>query len=328
VNVAKLIKSIKGKNLFADPPFIQIDDVIEVILAALVTEQNAILYGPGGYGKTEILKWVLGTLNIPYFVISGHSAMSVEDLLGVPDMKKLMEDSELLIQFEKTPFVQEGVLIIEEGTDIPTNVLTALKDIITSKGYRYKDKLIAMNISNIFLTGNTDPDLLELDDSVKAFFTERFPMRIKVEWNSHTFFQYINLWYTLFSADFIKENEKEFHWAAKACSLNSKKVSPRSALNFVYILLTHGISALKFNSTVTVTKNLLEEYNLKRESLVDQAALMHIYKEAVRTQNTEEKLQNLQKLFQSPDYQHEKFNQWINFLKEQYAIIQIQYTGV
>jgi hypothetical protein len=51
---------------------------------------NVFLSGPGGYGKSNLIKFVLDFYKIPYTVVVGYKDMPVDALLGIPDMSKLL----------------------------------------------------------------------------------------------------------------------------------------------------------------------------------------------------------------------------------------------
>lgn len=311
LNIPKLLKNVDLKNFSNRLPFTQHKEATDTILTALLTGQNAILYGPGGYGKTDLLTCIFRKLDIDYYVISGHSQMTVEDLLGVPNMNKLMKESKLELNFENTSFIREGVIIIEEGTDIPANVLTCLKDLITNKGYRYGNKTTKMNISNIFITGNTDPKNLETEDSIKAFFEERFPLKSKVYWESHDLYSYLALWNCHYSQEFIQSNKSEFLWLAKACANNDQIISPRIALEMCKILLVRGVEFLK-NTNLTISKTLYEDYKNINELSEINTNIINAYD---RYNQSSDKLNFLNEILNSHKFTDSAYHDMLKFFK-------------
>jgi CO dehydrogenase nickel-insertion accessory protein CooC1 len=165
-----------------DKHFVHMDGTKKVLKLALDTNMNLILYGPGGYGKTELVKYTLNSLNIPFNVVVGYKNMMVEALLGIPNMKKLIEKSEYEIAFKKSPFVGAKILILEEFMDVLPETAAALKDVLTEGGYRYKGKFIESDIDIVIIITNKSPEEINDDDSIKAFYNERFPLHYRVDW--------------------------------------------------------------------------------------------------------------------------------------------------
>ena len=199
------------------------DDTIQVIQLAMSTETNLILYGKGGYGKSELSKQMLKDAGYKVNTIVGHSGTQVEQLFGIPNMKKLMDDSEYELAFEKSPFINADVLILEEFLDVPPDVSSALKDVISEGGYRAKNKFIKSNVKFIIICTNKSPDEMESTDSYNAFYKERFPLHHEVVWRNHPTKYYEDL----FKYNTELENEA-IVTLSQICS--AAKISPRLAL--------------------------------------------------------------------------------------------------
>jgi len=203
--------------------FVHMDDTIQVIQLAMSTETNLILYGKGGYGKSELSKQMLKDAGYKVNTIVGHSGTQVEQLFGIPNMKKLMDDSEYELAFEKSPFINADVLILEEFLDVPPDVSSALKDVISEGGYRAKNKFIKSNVKFIIICTNKSPDEMESTDSYNAFYKERFPLHHEVVWRNHPTKYYEDL----FKYNTELENEA-IVTLSQICS--AAKISPRLAL--------------------------------------------------------------------------------------------------
>lgn len=213
---------------FKDEHFVHMEDTKKILQLALKTKTNIILWGPGGYGKTEIVKHYLDVLGITYNTVVGYKDMMVEALLGIPDMKKLMDESKYEIAFEHSPFVGAKVLVLEEFMDVAPETAAALKDIITEGGYRTKDKFIASTIKQIIIITNKSPEDIGDDDSIKAFYYERFPLHHEVTWSTKTAKKY----YDLFKYNTVLENNdcKKLSFICE-----NVKPSPRLALEAVKV---------------------------------------------------------------------------------------------
>jgi hypothetical protein len=165
--------------------------------------------------------------------------MDVEALLGIPNIKKLMEESEYKVAFEKSVFANKGALVLEEFLDVRPTVAAALKDIITEGGLREGDKLITSKIGPIIICANKSPDEVSVDNSTAAFYKERFPYSCNVAWNNYNTSNYTRL----LELTFPDEVENNFSWInliAEVCSYTSttKPVSPRIAIEAMKLILT------------------------------------------------------------------------------------------
>jgi MoxR-like ATPase len=173
--------------------FVYLEEVEKTLDIALSTKTNIILYGPGGFGKTELVKKYIKKHNLTSNVVVGYKNMMVEALLGIPDMQKLMNDSEYQIAFDKSVFMGAEVLVLEEFLDVMPETAAALKDIITEGGYRQKGIFIKSDIKMVIMITNKPPTDIVDDDNLKAFYEERFPIRIKVDWVIRSAAKYHNL---------------------------------------------------------------------------------------------------------------------------------------
>jgi MoxR-like ATPase len=104
VPVEELIKELSNN-------FVYHEDAVKTVYAALAMNNNAILYGPGGYAKSEIVKAICKTLNIPLICKIGYQDMSPEELFGVPNIKNMLENSKYETAFENSVFCIPGVNI-------------------------------------------------------------------------------------------------------------------------------------------------------------------------------------------------------------------------
>jgi len=220
--------------------FVHVEDTIEVINLAIDTKTNLVLYGKGGYGKTELVKRVLQDRGLTYSTVVGNKDTSLESLIGVTDVKKFIDESELKVAFEKSPFMGADVLLLEEFLDVPEEIASALKDVISEGGLRTKTDFIEADIKQVIICTNKAPEDVSYNDSIKAFYMERFPLHHKVEWKNNPRVYYYDL---------LKGNtdldEKALNVISYICS--KTEVSPRIALEAAKIYkLTGSFEKLKF----------------------------------------------------------------------------------
>ena len=186
--VSARVRSIPFDTFISDVQanFVYQKESAKALYTGLANNMNVMLSGSGGYGKSSLIRYVLEYFGLPYTIVGGYKDMPVDALLGLPDMKKLMEDSSYQIKFEESAFYKPGILVGEEFTDIMPATAAALKEILTSKGFHTKNGKIESLISNLIIIGNKTADEIADDDSKKAFYKERFPLQAHVGWESHT----------------------------------------------------------------------------------------------------------------------------------------------
>lgn len=256
------------------------DSTRQMLKLAIDTETNLILYGKGGYGKSELSKQVLEDNGLKVSTIVGHSGTQVEQLFGIPNMKKLMDESEYEIAFEKSPFQNADVLILEEFLDVPPDVSAALKDVVSAGGYRSKDKFIASKVKFIIICTNKSPKDMESTDSYNAFYLERFPLHHEVVWKNHPAKYYYDL--------FVSNTELEETAIGTISQICEKAaVSPRLALkasefytktkSYKDIKFINGFTSL---NTEALSENIQEHSDVQKFDNMIRNALAAINKYA------------------------------------------------
>jgi hypothetical protein len=219
--------------------FYQMEDVVASIYTSIVSGKNLILYGLGGFGKTQIVKRFLQIASIPQATIVGYEDMDVEALLGIPNMKMLMEESKYQISFETTAFMTKGVMVLEEFLDVNPKTAIALKDIITEGGYRQGDSFIKSNISSFIVCTNKSPDEMNIDNSTTAFYHERFPIKKYVGWKHYNYDRYSDFIKLIVGKTEYQKNEESYQILAELSSrtsATSRPVSPRIVIDAIDIM--------------------------------------------------------------------------------------------
>lgn len=270
---SELLRIIRSRSLESvqneiAKKFYNVNDVVEFLYNSILAGGNGILYGPGGFGKTEITKEFFACYGIEPLVIVGHSGTDVEALLGIPNIRKLTDESIYEVAFENSIFSKPGVLIFEEFMDVKPAVASALKDIITSGGYRRGDEFIPSKIGSMFICSNKSPDEVVIDFSTAAFYKERFPYSKYVIWNDYSGAEYLNLFKLVYKDKFDKE-ESSFRLIAELCAVSctaSSIISPRMAFNAANLfLLNKDLSMLSMIASINTNRLDEIQYKLRLE---------------------------------------------------------------
>lgn len=253
--------------------FFNMENVVETLYRAFVSGKNVILYGPGGFGKTTVVQEFIKQAELNHSVIIGYEDMDVEGLLGIPNIEKLMKESTYEISFDKTVFVNPGILILEEFLDVNPKTAIALKDIITSGGYRHGNKFIESRIGSIVICSNRSPYELSIDNSTTAFYRERFPIVLNVEWVNYSAAKYLNFIIKIIDEKEFSAHEELFRilseLAYRTGKLATGPVSPRIIKDTIEFLRynEYNIDNLRFidGLNTSILKEVRSNINLNTE---------------------------------------------------------------
>lgn len=127
--------------------FTQMEKLSHILSLALVTDMSLILYGRGGFGKSEQLERFLGALEAEHITIQCNSETRVADLFGgsaaettVAGVSKSKDGVKEVHTTRESYFFSRGVtdvpyIILEEMADSSVDVMAALKAVMTNKEY-------------------------------------------------------------------------------------------------------------------------------------------------------------------------------------------------
>lgn len=249
--------------------FIKSELVHEVLEVGRQTNQNVVLYGPGGYGKSEMslayLKEHYKEKDITVKALSVGT--TVDDLLGGINIKTLKDTGEVIYNVDKSIFASK-VLILEEAFDAPVRVLEGLKDILTSRKVRNGSQQWSIKTEFIIVCTNRSKDELITDASSRALM-ERFPLSLHVTWNTHTLSDYKELCRTVFN----KENPDftalmSYMLESIAEDESKRPPAPRTAVRMFKVLDQFGKEGLKYMDGLPNINRALEyisEYKVIQE---------------------------------------------------------------
>ncbi len=220
----KKMQELVGKKFF------DMDDVVEVLYRTFIAGKNVILYGPGGFGKSTVVVEFLKQAKIKHSTIVGYEDMDVEGLLGIPNMDKLLNKSVYETAFDRTAFVNPGVLLLEEFLDVNPKTAIALKDIITEGGLRQGNSFTESLISSIVICSNKSPYEVSTDYSTTAFYRERFPIVCEVSWKVFDYSRYLSYIQKIVTSTEFSRHEETYMVLAELAartSASGELVSPR-----------------------------------------------------------------------------------------------------
>ena len=117
------------------------NDLIDMIFAALLTQNHVFVYGPPGVAKTYTAESIFQFLAGTVFKVQCSKRMSEDYMIGPPDMK-LFKDSGIIHHITKGFLPEADYAIIDEALDAPESVLRATLGILNErhlmKGQQYQ----------------------------------------------------------------------------------------------------------------------------------------------------------------------------------------------
>lgn len=249
--------------------FIKSELVHEVLEVGRQTNQNVVLYGPGGYGKSEMslayLKEHYKEKDIAVKALSVGT--TVDDLLGGINIKTLKDTGEVIYNVDKSIFASK-VLILEEAFDAPVRVLEGLKDILTSRKVRNGSQQWSIKTEFIIVCTNRSKDELTTDASSRALM-ERFPLSLHVTWNTHSLSDYKELCLTVFNKENPDFTALMSYMLESIAEDESKRPPvPRTAVRMFKVLDQFGKEGLKYMDGLPNINRALEyisEYRVIQE---------------------------------------------------------------
>lgn len=167
--------------------FVYMDDAIKALELAYKTNRNVILYGRGGYGKSEVTETFFKSKGIEPFVLTMGSGTTPDKLLGGTDISHFIGENptgKIEYLLENSMFNHEYV-VLEELFDAPAEVLEILKDILSSKIVRNGSQQFPIKTKCIVCCTNKTREEFAKNNSLKALL-ERFPYGTEVKWLDHT----------------------------------------------------------------------------------------------------------------------------------------------
>lgn len=227
--------------------FIYTEAIADILAAAIYGNQNVILYGPGGHGKSEMVEEVLEKLglwsredqaNSDTLVQSFGEGLDEAALWGGIDFKRLNSstDPDMVFNVENS-FLNYPVAVFEELFDAPAFCLLPLKHTLQAgflakngRSYKMKTQLI------IACTNRNPEEIAEMGETYRALL-ERFVLRQEVAWEEYKQENYVQL---IRKHPHLRISEQDLRVLAsimEECQDSGHTISPRTAMKAVDVLI-------------------------------------------------------------------------------------------
>lgn len=224
--------------------FVRYEKVARVLTLALLSNQNVILWGPAGHGKSEMVEEVLKGLglwdcdpisglptpNSSTFVQSFGEGMTEDQLWGGIDLRAMEEDKVIKYHPENS-FLNKEIAVFEEMFDAPAICLLPLKHTLTQKFLAKGGAHYPMKTKSIIVCTNKNPEDLQAMGPSHQALVERFTIQLRVEWDSYHPDSYVDMLYMNPNRHmFSDETIAALADTISKVTLGGTFISPRSAM--------------------------------------------------------------------------------------------------
>jgi hypothetical protein len=248
--------------------FIKSKEVDEVLTAGFLSGENVVLYGPGGYGKSDMSLAFLKQNNVPDEEITIKSlsrSSTKDDLFGGINMKLLTEEGRIEYLLDYSIFATK-YLILEEAFDCNKATLESIKDVLTSKQVRNGNQMYDIKTKFIIVCTNRSKAELQEDESSIALM-ERFPLSLKVYWDHHRLQDYIELIECVSGKKPNMELQSLIQYMLDSIVKDSSKrpPAPRTVIRMLNVYNNNGIPPLKYMDGLPNIDRAVEDHMVNFE---------------------------------------------------------------
>lgn len=242
--------------------FVYMEETKKILTVAMKTEKNVVLYGPGGYGKSEYVISFLRDHGIDPYVFTMGTGTTTDRLFGGIDLNKFNTDGKIEYLVENS-FMNQEFVVFEELLDAPDFILEQLKDILSSGVFRNGTQIFEIKTKLIIGCTNRLREEFSKNGSLKALM-ERFPLEQEVKWAQHNRITYENLLNTRMGfADPL------LTYVLEQFSIAATNISPRIAIDAAEVLDQCGPECLSFIADFKAKPEILKQAVAKFQGMLE-----------------------------------------------------------
>ena len=299
IDIAKVQEQLSASFVFSD-------DVAEVLCRAFRTGKNVILWGDGGFGKSEMTEEVIKILGLTNQTSTLDFGDGTEEaaLWGGIDIPALIAGDGIAYN-TKQSWINSDFAIFEEFLDAPKPVTTSLKNTLSSGFLKKVIPPIKIQTRTVVGITNHDPEEYAREGATYDALIQRFPLRLKVTWPSFEAKDYLHL----FEQKKLGSPELRLHMANILAeqAASGDISSPREAINS-FTLFLDGISEdfplsedlqvelypLRFSPQLKAVGESVKELY---EAYEEQVTIKELIQELKKIDKDIEKIKNAEKAF-------------------------------
>lgn len=245
--------------------FIKSEKVADALFLAYSTQKNVFLYGRGGHAKSEMTEEFLSLVDPKgqlSFVQSCGEGMTEEKLFGGINLQKFNDTGEIEYLVERS-FMNYEVVVFEELLDSRMNVLLSLKDILTSGKFRQGSQTFDIKTKMVIVNTNRTKQEVAEDNSIRALM-ERFPIEMKVEWDSYHSADYEQMYRKVLGKPY-----RELASTVAGIVASGHFISPRQAIHMANCYDVYKFDSLEFiGLPQSIQKDVREK--IEEEKIISQ----------------------------------------------------------
>lgn len=226
-DVFERLRSVNIKECLKQK-FVKSEKFATAVELAIKNEENLIVFGPGGYGKSDMIKHIMKTAGIDdkVFYMSCGEDTDESKLWGGIDIPAMKEGK--LRYNVKDSFINYPIVVFEELLDAQVNAILALKDTLEAKEFRKGSQRQKIRTKIVIaLTNKTPREVAELGAYAKALM-ERFRIELNHDWPTHSAIDYMDLFSKVDGDNWTEENHAReiANTVAYIMEIISEKKSP------------------------------------------------------------------------------------------------------
>jgi hypothetical protein len=244
--------------------FVYMEKTAQILEIGLATEKNIVLYGPGGFGKSEMTMAFFETKGIKPYVITMGTGMTTDRMFGGLDIPTFNATGKIEYLVENS-FMNHEYVVFEEMFDAPDFILEQLKDILSSGIFRNGTQVFEIKTKFIVCCTNRTRDEFSKNMSLKALM-ERFPLELNVIWDNFTDITYNKLLEERFGEGNV---DPVIPFILQEYAKNGIVISPRVAITAYGVFEKCGPEALSFIAEFakkpSLAANALQKFKAQAE---------------------------------------------------------------
>ena len=202
--VFQKLKSIDIESVLKKK-FTKSEKFAKALKIAIDNEENLIVFGPGGYGKSDMIREILTTAGImdKSFIMSCGEDTDESKLYGGIDIPAMKEGK--LRYNIKDSFINYPIVVFEELLDAQVNALLSLKDTLEAREFRKGSQRQKIRTKMVIALTNKSPEEVSQMGPYAEALMQRFRIELEHKWSSHTRQDYLELLHGRFKPSTDKE---------------------------------------------------------------------------------------------------------------------------
>lgn len=244
--VFQKLKSIDIESVLKKK-FTKSEKFAKALKIAIDNEENLIVFGPGGYGKSDMIREILTTAGImdKSFIMSCGEDTDESKLYGGIDIPAMKEGK--LRYNIKDSFINYPIVVFEELLDAQVNALLSLKDTLEAREFRKGSQRQKIRTKMVIALTNKSPEEVSQMGPYAEALMQRFRIELEHKWGTHTRKDYSELLNGRFSpkTECDKKIINAMSGILETISKKKECICPRIAIAATKVALSGGSSIME-----------------------------------------------------------------------------------